>query len=86
MGERVINTNEVVEIRAEIPEGHKHLRTRLVLSDGEELVLQEATVAAMVRAYIDIKTHPQKTEVELKGRRLFEQKEGFAEWQLVEGE
>jgi hypothetical protein len=69
---------------AEIPEGHKHLRTMIVLQDGTEMVFQEATIANLVRAYIAVKTHPATKKVVLKGKRLTERKEGYAEWQLVE--
>jgi hypothetical protein len=66
------------------PEGHRHLRTVLRLEDGEELELQEATVAALVRAYVAIKTDPRRSRVRLRGRELIERKSGFAEWQLLE--
>jgi hypothetical protein len=84
MGERVISCSEVLEVRAEIPEGHKHLRTTVTFASGESLVFQEATIAAVVRAYTTVKTHPLEKSVVLKGRMLSERKEGYAEWQLVE--
>jgi hypothetical protein len=37
-----------------------------------------------VRAYITIKTHPTTKKMALKGKRLVERKDGYAEWQLVE--
>ncbi|TAL17947.1 hypothetical protein EPN96_03440 [bacterium] len=86
MGERVIACNEVLEVRTEIPEGHKHIRTTVTLASGETLVFQEATIAAIVRAYATVKTHPLEKSVVLKGRVLSERKEGYAEWQLVEEE
>jgi len=79
-----IHNEDIKELTAEIPEGHKHLRTTIVLQDGTEFVLQEATIANLVRAYIMVKTHPVKREVTLKGKSLSERKEGYAEWQLVE--
>ena len=41
----IIGNDEVQELIAEIPEGHKHLRTTIVLQDGSEMTFQEATIA-----------------------------------------
>jgi hypothetical protein len=86
--ERVIATSEVVEIELSVPDGHRHLRTRICLAGGEELVLQEATVASLVRAYIALKTHPALQRQRLTGRLLpdDERKAGFAAWQLLESD
>jgi len=80
----IIHNEDIKGITAEIPEGHKHLRTTIVLQDGTEFVFQEAAIANLVRAYITVKTHPAKKKVILKGRSLSERKDGYAEWQLVE--
>lgn len=80
----IIHNEDIKELIMEVPEGHKHLRTRLVLQDGSELVFQEATVANLVRAYITVKTHPVINRIVLKGQRIKERKEGYAEWQLLE--
>ena len=80
----IISNEEVKELIAEIPEGHKHVRTTIVLHDGKEFTFQEATVANLVRAYISVKTHPQLTKIRLTGRRLQARKDGYAEWQVVE--
>ncbi len=80
----IIKNEDIKELITEIPEGHKHLRTTIVLQDGTEFVFQEATIANLVRAYITLKTHPTKKKVVLKGKRLVERKDGYAEWQLVE--
>jgi hypothetical protein len=78
-------SNEMVkEVVMEVPEGHKHLRTSIVLEDNTELIFQEATIANMVRAYTTMKTHPQKTSVRLKGKNLQNKKQGFADYQLLE--
>jgi hypothetical protein len=82
----IIHNEDIKELTAEIPEGHKHLRTTIVLQDGTEFVFQEATIANLVRAYITMKTHPIKKKVTLKGKSLSERKGGYAEWQLVEEE
>jgi len=86
--ERVLACADVLEVMLAVPPGHQHLRARLVLSDGSALVLQEATLAGLVRAYIAIKTHPTKATVLLKGCELDpqEHKPGFASWQLLEEE
>ncbi len=80
----IIRNEDVREILAEIPAGHRHLRTTILLQDGTELVLQEATVSALVRAYVGIKTHPTRTSVRMVGARLSGHKDGYAEWQLLE--
>jgi hypothetical protein len=79
-----ISNEDIVEVLAEIPEGHRHIRTKVVLRDGTEFVFREATMANIVRAFVTVKTDPVKKSVRLKGRRLEERKDGFAEWQLRE--
>jgi hypothetical protein len=81
-----IHNEDIKELTAEIPEGHKHLRTTIVFQDGTEFVFQEATIANLMRAYIIVKTHPMKKKVTLRGKNLSERKNGYAEWQLVEEE
>jgi len=80
----ILRNEDIREIILEVPEGHRHLRTTIYLKDGEEIVLQEATVANIVRAFVSIKTHPLKKKIVLKGRKVDERKEGFAEWQIIE--
>ena len=79
-----IRNEDIKEIIVEIPEGHKHIRTKITLQDATELVFQEAAVANITRAYITVKTHPQKTSVKLRGKQLSEKKAGYADWQLIE--
>ena len=80
----MLKRNEDVKgLVSEIPEGHKHIRTTIIFTDGAEITLQEATVANLLRSYIEVKTHPVTNRVELKGERLQERKEGYAEWQLI---
>ncbi len=79
-----ISNEDVNEVIVEIPEGHRHVRTRVRLADGTELVFQEATVANIARAYLTVKTDPRKTSVKLVGKKLAERKAGYAEWQLLE--
>jgi hypothetical protein len=80
----VIANEEVRELTADVPEGHRHLRTTIILHDGRSFTFQEATIANLVRAYITVKTDPRRTSVRLSGRKLGIRKEGYAEWQLVE--
>jgi hypothetical protein len=80
----IITNEDVAEVQIRVPDGHRHLRTKIVLKDGSELVFQEATMANIVRAFVTVKTDPVKDSVRLKGRLLQERKEGYAEWQLVE--
>ncbi|NWF76447.1 MAG: hypothetical protein HXY53_07775 [Nitrospirae bacterium] len=80
----IIHNEDIKELTVEIPKGHKHLRTTIVLQDRTEFVFQEATVANLVRAYITVKTHPVIKKVTLKGKKLAERKKDYAEWQLLE--
>jgi len=85
-GQRILANADIQEIEISVPEGHHHLRAVIRLRNGEEIVLQEATVANLARAYVGIKTHPSRTSCRLTGRSLDEneRKRGFAEWQLLE--
>ncbi len=82
---RVYPNSGVRRVIAFIPPGHYHTRFILELED-QTLILQEASVAGIVRAYTLTAIHPSRRAVELVGRRLVksERKPGFAEWQLVE--
>lgn len=80
----LVHNEDIKELTVEIPEGHRHLKATIIFQDGAEFVFQEATVANLVRAYITVKTHPVKKKITLKGARLPETKEGYAEWQLLE--
>ncbi len=80
----VLRNEDVTRIEAEIPAGHWHLRTTLTLADGTTVTFQEATMAALVRAYVAVKTDPLRDRVVLKGGKVPGRKEGYAEWQLLE--
>lgn len=82
---KVYRNSDVVRIVGLIPEGHSHIRVIIEFND-QVIVLQEATVAAITRAYINIKTHPSKKAVELVGSKLSRssRKAGYAEHQLIE--
>lgn len=83
---RTFTNADIAEITIAPPPDHLHLRTTITLKSGDQIVLQEATVANLVRAYIDIKTHPQKAGCRLVGQELAkdDMKRGFASWQLLE--
>ncbi len=80
---QIFRNRDVEELMIGVPEGHMHLRLILKIR-GRYYVLQEATVAAIVRGYINIKTHPSKKAVKMMGRKLQDRKAGYAEHQLVE--
>jgi len=80
----IVKNEEVKELIAEIPEGHKHLRTTIVFQDGREMTFHEAIIANMVRAYVTVKTHPVTKRVVMKATKLDSRKDGYAEWQLLE--
>jgi len=81
---RCFQNNEIKSITAGIPgTEHRHVRTALETNDGI-FIFQEATIAAMVRAYIHVKTHPQVRAVRLEGRNVEDGKPGYAKWQLLE--
>jgi len=82
---KVYKNSDVLKIVGFIPPGHRHMRLIIVLRD-QVIVLQEATVAAIARAYIDIVTHPTRRAVEFIQKRLDKslRKHGYAEYQLVE--
>lgn len=85
---RILANADIAEIVLAPPHGHQHLRATIKLHSGEEIILQEATVANLVRAYVGIKTHPKRRSYRLIGRELDEEemKSGFATWQLLEKE
>ena len=78
--------NECVKkIIAFVPKGHLHARFIIELCD-QTLVLHEAAVAGLVRAFASVALHPTRVAVELVSRRLSEdeKKPVFAEWQLID--
>jgi hypothetical protein len=81
---RIIRNDEIAEVVVGAPSGHRHIRATIRLSDGSEIVLQEAAVAAIVRAFVTVKTHPVTDSIRLAGRSVDDRKSGFAEWQLME--
>jgi hypothetical protein len=85
MEERLILRNEdIAEVLVGIPVGHHHLRAIVKTTRGKTIIMNEATLANIVRAYIGIKTHPLTNGVRLIGGRITGQKKGYAAYQLIE--
>lgn len=80
---RVFRNQDIKTVYIGPPKGHKHLR--LIIETGDEiLVFQEATLAAITRGYIHVKTHPIRRAVKMVSQRLEDRKDGYAEYQLIE--
>ncbi len=67
-----------------IPDGHSHIRAAIETRDGDQIILQEATLAAIVRGYTTVKTSPTAYAVEFESAVVPERKKGYADHQLVE--
>ncbi len=83
---QILANSDIAEIEISVPSGRRHLRACLRLAGGGEIVLQEATVAALVRGFISVKTHPVRESLRLTGKKMEpgEKKKDFADWQFVE--
>jgi len=82
----IIKNEDMDSVLLAVPEGHRHLRLALTTKDGKKVVLQEAAVAAIVRAYVTVKTHPQMRAIKLISAKPEHLKEGYAADQLIESE
>jgi len=82
---RVLRNEDVSKIIAFIPPRHIHTRVALFIGD-DVLILQQATVDALIRAYASVALHPTRRAIELTSVKLFKgaRKDGFAEYQLIE--
>ncbi len=83
---KIYRNADIKRVIAFIPPGHVHTRILIETRNGEVLVFQEATIAGIVRAYVNVSLHPQRRAVELVSRILYphEKKQGFAKTQLIE--
>ena len=79
-----ITNDALIKALLAVPAGHRHLRLIITTKEGDTVVLQEAAVAAIVRAYTTIKTHPVRRAVKLVSKTPDNLKEGYAKDQLVE--
>lgn len=80
----LLRNRHVARVIVGIPDGHEHIRARIESDAGDIVTLQEATLAAIVRAYLSVSTHPQRKAVELRSMAVEASKEGFAAHQLME--
>jgi len=82
---KIYKNEDVIEIVAAIPRGHYHTRFLIRFKD-QEILLQEATVAALMRAYAIVAAHPTRKGIVLQKKVLDkkEKKLGFAYVQLLE--
>jgi len=81
----VLRNQDIKRVLVGPPKGHKHVRA-IIEAEDLVIVLQEATLANIVRAYITVKTHPTRSAIELKRTKPEHRKEGYAEYQLLETE
>lgn len=80
----VYRNDEVKCIIAGIPRGHKHLRLIMIFKD-QVIILHEATVAAIVRAFVNIVLHPTKKAILFFKRNVSSvKKPGYADVQQIE--
>lgn len=79
-----LSTQNVTQLLFSTPENHKHCRLVLKTDQSSTLVLSEALVAAIVRAYVTIKTHPKRSGIEMTTALISDGKPDFASWQLLE--
>jgi len=81
----VIRNEDIEQVMIGKPKGHKHLRICLKLKD-KTIILQEAAIANILRAYITIKTHPTVKALILERKIMSPEsvKEGYAKHQLLE--
>ncbi len=80
----LLRNREVLRVLVGVPDGHQHLRARVETAAGDVITLQEATLAALARAYLQITTHPTLQAVELRAEAVASRKDGFAEFQLLD--
>jgi hypothetical protein len=81
---KIIRNTDISSILFAAPTGHRHLRLAVRLEDGTDIVLQEATAAAITRVYTSVKTHPVRRAAKLVSGTPDGMKDGYAERQLIE--
>lgn len=80
---KIYRNEDVKRVVAFIPRAHKHVRVAVETVDGF-FIFQEATVDAIIRAYVNVVTHPTRRASELALAELEERKEGYARHQHLE--
>ena len=69
-----------------VPQGQEQQISALIeTSDGDVIVLREATLAALVQAYMDVFTHPTTNAVELQAAAVPSSDAEPGTYQLVPG-
>ncbi len=82
----LLRNRAVARIVVGIPDGQQQVRARIESASGDVITLGEATLAALTRAYVGIKTHPERTAVEMVATSVEQRKAGFGADQLLEVE
>ena len=77
-----VGNDQVDRVLMGVPKDHAHVRTVIEIGDTR-LILQEATIAGIVRAFTTLNTHPTLRGIELVQRKCEHRKEGFAAHQLL---
>ena len=82
----IVRNEDVNRVLIGVPKGHKHLRISIELKKGVVLILQESTMANILRACTTVKTHPTICAQELEMKKLIAtlRKDGYATHQLLE--
>ena len=80
---KIYENKDVKRIIAFIPPKHLHTRLYVEFKD-QSIVIQEATLAAILRAYINVAQHPIKRAYELESVKVKDRKPGYSEYQLIE--
>lgn len=85
MSIRPIANEQIERLLVGVPTGHQHIRAALQLQ-GETLLLQEATIANLCRAYLRVSTEPRPDAqaLELRADAGSSRRAGFALHQLLE--
>ncbi|MCS7103824.1 MAG: hypothetical protein NZ992_08115, partial [Candidatus Korarchaeum sp.] len=78
-----IRNRDVKRVLIGVPNGHVHKRVIIELANGL-IVLQEATIESIVRAFLEVEMHPYRRAVMLEGRVIKVRKEGYSNYQLLE--
>lgn len=80
---KVYRNEDIKRIIAFIPKGHRHIRI-MIEAEGKVMFFQEATIAGLIRAYINVKSHPMRNAIELERIKLEKRKPGYASYQFLE--
>ena len=82
---RIFSNADIIRLVAGIPRNHHHIRMSIETVDHERIVFQEATLAAISRAYLSILLHPEKRVTQLLLEEI-QGKLGYASPQLQESD